>query len=60
MPGSTSGDVQGMSETSSERFIVDFISSAEGLQLNKAFLQIRDPRVRRKVVELVQAVAEDG
>jgi transcriptional regulator with XRE-family HTH domain len=49
----------GFSETQSERFVVDFISSAEGLQLNKAFLRISDPRVRRKVVELVQAVCDD-
>ena len=47
----------GFAETQSERYVVDFISSAEGLQLNKAFLRISDPRVRRKVVELVQAVS---
>lgn len=49
----------GFGETKSERYVVDFISSAEGLQLNKAFLRISDPRVRRKVVELVQAVSSD-
>lgn len=53
-------DGPGFGETKSERFVVDFISSAEGLQLNKAFLRISDPRVRRKVVELVQAVASDN
>lgn len=58
-PG-TSQPRDGFGETESERFVVDFISSAEGLQLNKAFLRIADPKVRRKVVELVQAVSDEG
>jgi len=58
IPGESASE-DGFSETQSERYVVDFISSAEGLQLNKAFLRISDPRVRRKVVELVQAVSSD-
>ncbi len=58
IPGQGTAD-QGFGETRSERYVVDFISSAEGLQLNKAFLRISDPKVRRKVVELVQAVSDD-
>lgn len=57
IPGQAAGD-SGFQETQSERYVVDFISSAEGLQLNKAFLRISDARVRRKVVELVQAMSE--
>lgn len=38
--------------------IIDFISSAEGLQLNKAFADIGDPAVRRKLVELLKTLAE--
>jgi transcriptional regulator with XRE-family HTH domain len=38
--------------------IIDFISSAEGLQLNKAFAEIADPVVRRKLVELLKTLAE--
>ena len=37
--------------------IIDFISSAEGLQLNKAFAEIGDPVVRRKLVELLKTLA---
>ena len=37
--------------------IVSFLSSAEGLLLNKAFVRIKDPKVRRKIVELVTALA---
>jgi transcriptional regulator with XRE-family HTH domain len=38
-------------------YVVDFLSTVEGLQLNKAFASIKDQRVRRKVVDLVVAIA---
>ncbi len=37
--------------------IVDFLGTSEGLRLNRAFVRIADPRQRRKVVELVAAIA---
>ncbi|MER2607070.1 MAG: transcriptional regulator, partial [Siculibacillus sp.] len=40
-------------------YVVDFLSSSEGLSLNKAFIRIKDPKQRRKVVELVKAMAGD-
>jgi hypothetical protein len=36
---------------------VDFLSTVEGLQLNKAFASIRDQKVRRRIVDLVVAIA---
>lgn len=39
-------------------FVVDFLSTSEGLVLNKNFVRIRDARVRRKVLELVACLAE--
>lgn len=50
---------QGFEETQATSYVVDFLSSSEGLQLNKAFVQIVDPKVRRKVVDLVRALAGD-
>jgi transcriptional regulator with XRE-family HTH domain len=47
----------GFSEAAQETLIMDFINSSEGLQLNKAFAEIPSPVVRRKVVELVKAMA---
>ncbi|CUX70618.1 conserved hypothetical protein; putative transcriptional regulatory protein HTH type [Agrobacterium sp. NCPPB 925] len=35
-----------------------FLASTEGLHLNQAFLKIRNPDIRRKIVELVTALAE--
>lgn len=47
----------GMSEASSTSFVVDFLNSAEGLQLNRAFAKISDAKVRRKIIDLVKALA---
>lgn len=38
--------------------VVDFVGSREGIELNRAFLRISDPKVRRSVVELVRSLAE--
>ena len=40
-------------------FVVDFLSTAEGLLLNKAFVRIKEQRVRKKIIDLVTALAED-
>jgi transcriptional regulator with XRE-family HTH domain len=55
-PGEHSAGGGGM-EASSSNYVVDFLSSSEGLQLNRAFVKISDPKVRRKVVELVKSLA---
>jgi transcriptional regulator with XRE-family HTH domain len=47
-------------EPSSSAYVIDFLSSAEGLQLNRAFASIRDPNVRKRVLELVCSLAEDA
>lgn len=36
-----------------------FLASKEGLDLNRAFTKISDPKVRKKVVALVRALAKD-
>ncbi len=40
--------------------IEDLIGTAEGAALNRAFLKIKDPKVRRSVVALVKALAKDN
>jgi transcriptional regulator with XRE-family HTH domain len=49
----------GMSENSSA-YVVNFLSSSEGLQLNRAFVKISDPRVRRRIIDLVKALAAEA
>ena len=50
----------GMAEAQSSNYVVDFLSSSEGLQLNRAFVKIADPKVRRKIVDLVKALAAEA
>ncbi len=47
----------GLAEAASTNYVVDFLSSSEGLQLNKAFVRVKDPKVRRKLVELIKTLA---
>ena len=47
----------GLAESSAQPFDVAFLATTEGFQLNRAFLRIRDPKVRRRIVELVVALA---
>ena len=36
--------------------IMEFVSSGEGLQLSLAFMRIKDPRVRKRMLELVKSL----
>jgi transcriptional regulator with XRE-family HTH domain len=40
--------------------VMEFVSSGEGLHLSLAFMKIQDPKIRRKILELVRSLAEDG
>jgi len=55
------GPAEESSDTTSQsgNYVVEFLSSAEGLQLNKAFVRIKDAKLRRSIVELVRALADD-
>lgn len=53
----------GFKEENSASSVMEFCSSSEGLQLNRAFIRINDPKVRRRIVDLVKSLgpeAEDG
>jgi transcriptional regulator with XRE-family HTH domain len=52
--------VRGMAEPDSEAFILEFLNSREGLELNRAFVKIGDPKVRKSVVDLVRALSGSG
>ena len=55
-----SGDgnaVRGTAEAESEAFILEFLNSREGLDLNRAFVKIGDAKVRKSVVDLVRALS---
>jgi transcriptional regulator with XRE-family HTH domain len=37
--------------------VMEFLSSGEGLQLALAFMRIREPRVRKRVIDLIKTLA---
>jgi transcriptional regulator with XRE-family HTH domain len=50
----------GMNEAPSPAYISDFLATSDGLALTKAFMRIKDPKLRRKIVDLVEQIAGDG
>jgi len=52
----TVGRPIGIGEAPSPAYVSDFLASSEGLALTKAFMRIKDPKVRRRIVDLVEAV----
>jgi transcriptional regulator with XRE-family HTH domain len=56
-PDAVDGAQGGLQEEGAA-FMMDFMSTSEGLDLSRAFTRIQSVKVRRKVVELVRAIAE--
>ena len=40
-------------------YMMEFLSSAEGFQLVRAFTKINDPRVRKRMLDLVKSLTGD-
>src|SRR5450631_2191565 len=49
----------GFAEDSNTAYVADFLATPEGLHLNLAFARIHDPKVRRRIVDLVSSLAGD-
>jgi transcriptional regulator with XRE-family HTH domain len=41
----------------SPTYVADFLATSDGLALTKAFMRIPDPKLRRRIVDLVQQIA---
>jgi transcriptional regulator with XRE-family HTH domain len=50
---------RGFSENDAAPPVMDFLASGEGLQLSLAFMRIKDPKVRKRVLDLVKSLAEE-
>lgn len=57
-PGSS--NQAGFAEDNEATYVVDFLNSSEGVQLTRAFTKISDPKVRRKIIDLVKSLAADA
>lgn len=44
------------SEAPSPAYIADFLATSDGLALTKAFMRIKDPKLRRRIVDLVEQI----
>lgn len=49
----------GFSDGDQTPIVDDFIQSADGVALAQAFAKIRDPKVRRRILELVRTLAAE-
>jgi transcriptional regulator with XRE-family HTH domain len=43
----------------SPAYVSDFLATSDGLALTKAFMKVKDPKVRRRIVDLVEAMVGD-
>jgi transcriptional regulator with XRE-family HTH domain len=51
------GQATGMDETPSPAYVSDFLATSDGLALTKAFTRIKDGKLRRRIVDLVEQMA---
>ena len=42
----------------SPSYVSDFLATSDGLALTKAFMRVKEPRLRRHIVRLVQEIAD--
>lgn len=54
LPGQHTG---GMSEAPSPAYVSDFLATSDGLSLTKAFMRIKNSKLRRRIVDLVEQIA---
>jgi transcriptional regulator with XRE-family HTH domain len=48
---------ESMESAPSPSYVSDFLATSDGLSLTKAFMRIPDPKLRRRIVDLVQQIA---
>jgi len=51
------GTPSGFGEAVSPAYVTDFLATTDGLALVKAFMRIANPKLRRRVVDLVEEMA---
>ena len=59
--GAPTGDMPtgAFSDSASSAYVSDFMASSEGVQLMKAFIRIKDNKVRRRIIDLVESLGEE-
>lgn len=57
MPAVEESKFAGMVEGDTEAFLYEFLNTRDGLELNRAFMKVGNPDVRRAIIELVRSLA---
>jgi transcriptional regulator with XRE-family HTH domain len=47
----------GMNEAPSPAYVSDFLATSDGLSLTKSFMRIKNSKLRRRIVDLVEQIA---
>lgn len=53
------GQLPGIGEAPSPAYVSDFLATSDGLSLTKSFMRIKDSKLRRRIVDLVDQIAGD-
>lgn len=53
------GGVENVAAVDGGSIVSDFLSTAEGIQLNRAFARISDPKIRRRIIDLITALGTE-
>jgi len=57
IPGERHG---GLGEAPSPAYVSDFLATSDGLSLTKAFMRIKNSKMRRRIVDLVEQIAGEN
>jgi transcriptional regulator with XRE-family HTH domain len=58
-PDNNSNSESGFGDAPSPSYVSDFLATSDGLALTRAFMRIKTPKLRRRIVELVEQIASD-
>jgi transcriptional regulator with XRE-family HTH domain len=56
-PAQRGDRVEGFADAPSPAYVSDFLATSDGLALTKAFVRIKDAKLRRRIVDLVEQIA---
>jgi transcriptional regulator with XRE-family HTH domain len=54
------GPSGGAKDAASATYLSDFLATSEGLSLTRAYTRIKEPKLRRRIVDLVEEIAGKG
>ena len=50
----------GFADSPSEYNVINFLNTSDGFELNKAFVRIKDQKIRRKILELAKSLSDSS